>query len=251
MYIQSGGIRLSCDLDIPAYDAPLAVLLHGITGNRQERHITGVADALRRAGFGTLRADLYGHGESDGSFSEHTIPRWVCNALDILDYAGAVSSRVFLCGHSQGGLTAILAGEERSVQLSGMILLSPAWSIPEGARRGDLLGMRFDPEKVPDHMELPNKGVSVGREYIRTAQSICIGKLTYSGPVLIVHGEADQTVPVSWSRELVRRYRNAGLVTVPGDTHCYDHHLDTVLETVKAWALDAARVNEANKSNQT
>ena len=251
MFIQSGEIRLSCRLDVPEKDAPLAVILHGITGNKEERHILGAAEALRQAGFGTLRVDLYGHGESGGSFSGHTVSGWLRNALDVLDYADTVSRRVFLCGHSQGGLTAMLAGEERSAQLSGLILLSPAWSIPEGARRGDLLGMRFDPEKVPDHMELPNKGVSVGREYIRAAQSICIGKLTYSGPVLIVHGEADQTVPVSWSRELVRRYRNAGLVTVPGDTHCYDHHLDTVLETVKVWALDAARVHMANKSNQT
>ena len=251
MYIQSGGIRLSCDLDFPKPGAPLAVLLHGITGNSQERHITGVADALRRAGFGTLRADLYGHGESNGSFSEHTIPRWVCNALDILDYAGAVSSRVFLCGHSQGGLTAILAGEERSVQLSGMILLSPAWSIPDGARKGELLGMRFDPEQVPDRLVLPNKGVSIGREYVQTAQSIRIGELSFSGPVLIVHGEDDQTVPVSWSEELFRRYRNGSLALIPGDTHCYDHHLETVQAAVEAWAKKTAHVDKTNKSKQT
>ena len=251
MYIQSGGIRLSCDLDIPAYDAPLAVILHGITGNRQERHITGVADALRRAGFGTLRVDLYGHGESGGSFSEHTIPNWVCNTLDVLDYAGTVSERVYLCGHSQGGLTAILAGEERSAQLSGMILLSPAWSIPDGARKGNLLGMRFDPEDVPEYLELPNKGVSVGRKYVRTAQGIRIGEPAFSGPVLIIHGEADQTVSVSWSKELVRRYPNAGLVTSPGDAHCYDHHLDMVREAVRAWAMETAHENETNKSNQS
>ena len=250
MYIQSGGIRLSCDLDLPAPDAPLAVILHGITGYRQERHIMGVTDALLQSGFGTLRADLYGHGESGGTFSEHTIPKWVRNALDVLDYAGSISSRVFLCGHSQGGLTAMLAGEERSAQLSGLILLSPAWSIPDGARNGDLLGMRFDPEQVPDYTELPNKGVSVGREYIQTAQSIRIGELAFSGPVLIVHGEADQTVPFSRSKELVRRYRNARLVTIPGDTHCYDHHLDTLQAAVKTWALDIVHGNTMFKTNQ-
>lgn len=251
MIIQSEGIRLSCDLDIPAADAPLAVILHGITGNKRERHIVGVANTFREAGFGTLRVDLFGHGESGGSFSEHTLSIWLKNTLDVLDYAGTVSGRVFLCGHSQGGLTAMLAGEERKEQLSGLILLSPAWSIPAGARKGDLLGMRFDPERIPDRFELPNKGVSVGREYIQTAQSIRIGELLFSGPVLIVHGEADQTVPVSWSRELVRRYRNGRLVTVLGDTHCYDHHLDSVMEAVRAWAIETVHGNEANKSNLT
>ena len=250
MYIQSGGNKLACELDMPSADAPLAVILHGITGNKRERHIIGVADALREAGFGTLRVDLYGHGESGGTFSEHTVPMWVRNTLDVLDYAASVSRRIVLCGHSQGGLTAILAGEERRAQLSGLILLSPAWSIPDGARKGALLGMQFDPEWVPEYVELPNKGVSVGREYIRTAQTIRIGIPAFSGPVLIVHGEGDQTVPASWSKELVRRYRNGRLVTVPGDTHCYDRHLDTVREAVKTWAQDVLHGNRAFKSNQ-
>lgn len=250
MYIQSGGITLSGTLENRAPDAPLAVILHGITGNRQERHITGVADALRQTGFSTLRMDLYGHGESGGSFSDHTIPKWVRNTLDVLDYAGTVSGQVYLCGHSQGGLTAMLAGEERRAKLRGLILLSPAWSIPDGARRGNLLGMRFDPEHIPDLLELPNKGVSVGREYILTAQNIRLGEPDFSGPVLIVHGEDDRTVPVSRSKELVRRYRNAGVVLVPGDTHCYDHHLGEVQAAVKTWALRAACGNETFISKQ-
>ena len=240
MYINSEGIRLSCTLDRPPAGAPLAVILHGITGTKEERHITGVAGALREAGFGTLRVDLYGHGESGGSFSEHTLFKWVRNASDVIDYARSFSRRVFLCGHSQGGLTALLAGAARQKELCGLILLSPACQIPEGARRGELLGIRFDPVHIPDQLELPNKGVSVGREYILAAQKIRIEEAAFPGPLLIVHGEGDQTVPVSWSYDLVRRYPNGRLVIIPGDTHCYDHHLDAVMETVRTWAVDTA-----------
>ena len=28
-------------------------------------------------------------------------------------------------------------------------------------------------------------------------------------------------------------YKNAKLVIIPGDTHCYDHHLEMVTEAVK------------------
>lgn len=240
MFIYSDGIRLSCKLDQAAPDSPLVIILHGITGNQEERHIVGVADAFVEAGFGALRLDLYGHGESEGLFSEHTLSKWINNTLDAIMFAKTVSRRIFLCGHSQGGLTAVLAGAISQKDLSGLVLLSPACSIPDGARKGELLGMRFDPEHIPDQLELPGKGQSVGSVYIREAQRIRTDEAFFPGPVLIVHGEADQTIPVSWSKDLVRQYPNGKLVIIPDDTHCYDYHLDAVMDAVKTWAKDVA-----------
>ena len=117
MLMESGGVRLSCLLDRAGPESPLAVILHGITGNKRERHIAAVAGAFRAAGFSTLRVDLYGHGDSGGSFASHTLRHWITNALDAIDFAGTCSERVYLCGHSQGGLTALLAGAERQDDL--------------------------------------------------------------------------------------------------------------------------------------
>ncbi|MCR4725189.1 MAG: lysophospholipase [Clostridia bacterium] len=240
MFLKSGDVRLSCILDHPEPDLPLAVILHGITGNKEERHIAGAARALGGAGFGTLRVDMYGHGESGGSFSSHTLRHWLANALDAIDFAKTRSGRIYLCGHSQGGLTALLAGSIREHDLCGLILLSPACSIPEGARTGDLLGMRFSPDRVPERLRLP-KGPSIGRDYVVAAREIRVEEAEFSGPVLILHGEEDRTVPITWSERLVRQYGNGRLVRIPGDTHCYDHHLDLVTETVRSWAMEAER----------
>jgi hypothetical protein len=57
----------------------------------------------------------------------------------------------------------------------------------------------------------------------------------YAGPVLIVHGEEDKDVPVHYAAEAARLYNDAKLVLIPGDTHCYDRHLDMVTDAVKAW----------------
>ena len=235
--IDSGGVQLSCTLDPAGPDAPLAVILHGITGNRKERHIKGVAEAFREAGFGTLRVDLYGHGESGGLFADHTLRHWILNACDAIDFAGTLSRRVYLCGHSQGGLTALLAGSVRQKNLCGLVLLSPASNIPEGARKGDMLGMRFSPAQVPDRLRLP-KGPLIGRDYVLAARELRTEEAVFSGPVLILHGEADQTVPADCSEQLVRQYGNGRLLLIPGDTHCYDRHLDLVMDAVKKWALE-------------
>ena len=34
--------------------------------------------------------------------------------------------------------------------IQGIIPLSPAWMIPEGARKGPLLGQTFDPDHIPE-----------------------------------------------------------------------------------------------------
>ena len=58
------------------------------------------------------------------------------------------------------------------------------------------------------------------------------------GPVLIVHGDEDEAVPYRCAVELEKEYENAKLVTIPGDDHCYDYHLDQVLEAVTSFVKD-------------
>ena len=54
-------------------------------------------------------------------------------------------------------------------------------------------------------------------------------------PVLLVHGDADEAVPLSCSEETAKAYENAKLVVIPGDTHCCDYHLEQVLDTIREW----------------
>ena len=44
----------------------------------------------------------------------------------------------------------------------------------------------------------------------------------FPGPVLILHGDADDVVPVEGSREAAERYRQCQLAVIPGETHHYD-----------------------------
>ena len=55
----------------------------------------------------------------------------------------------------------------------------------------------------------------------------------YTGPVLIVQGDADEAVPLEYAQRAAELYANAKLVVVPGDTHCFDHHLERMTEAVK------------------
>lgn len=246
MYIMDDGIRLNAKLDRPCNGGekcPLVIVIHGFTGHMEERHIVAVSRTLNEIGFATLRVDMYGHGSSDGKFENHTLYKWLTNAMTVIDYARNLDfvTDIWLCGHSQGGMTVMLAGAMKHDVIKGLIPLSPAWMIPEGARNGTLLGRHFDPDHIPDVLPAwGDRGLS--GNYVRVAQTIRVEEAIdrFDGPVLIVHGDRDEAVPVEYGIRAAERYRNGKLVIIPGDTHCYDHHLDQVLDAVKDWMRETA-----------
>ena len=246
MFIMDDGIRLNARLDMPeggAGGCPLLIIIHGFTGNMLERHLEAVARAANACGFAVLRADMYGHGESGGAFRDHTLYKWLGNIMAVVDYARSLDfvSEIYLCGHSQGGLAVMLAAAMERDVIAGLIPLSPAVMIPDGARQGELLGQRFDPDHIPDALASWD-GRELGGNYVRVAQTIDVDRAVarYDGPVLLIHGDADEAVPVRFGIEAARAYKNAELVVVPGDSHCFDYHLDQVTDAVQRW-LSARR----------
>jgi pimeloyl-ACP methyl ester carboxylesterase len=214
------------------------VVIHGFTGHIEEAHIVAVSKGINAVGFATLRADMYGHGHSDGEFKKHTLFKWMTNALTVIDYARALDfvTDIYLCGHSQGGLLVMLAAAMKHDVIKGLIPLSPAWMIPEAARNGTLLGQDFDPDHIPEG--LPAWGDrGLGGNYVRVAQTIHVEEAIdrYPGPVLVVHGDEDEAVPVAYGVRAAKAYANGKLALIPGDDHCYGRHLDQVVSAVQEW----------------
>ena len=128
----------------------------------------------------------------------------------------------------------LLAAMERD-RIRAVLPLSPAAMIPEDARRGELLGIRFDPEHLPEELWVESENIPLGNNYIRVAQMIDVDDAIrrFTGPVLIVHGTGDESVPVQCAIDVAAKYENAKLVTIPDDTHCFDLHPDMLADAVR------------------
>ena len=239
MYINDDGIRLSAVLEKPegAEKCPLVILLHGFTSAKDRPHNLLAAAAMREAGFATLRFDLYGHGESGGEFRKHTLWKWISNTMAVIDYVrGLGYTELYLSGHSQGGLVAALVAGMEADRISGLILRAPAFMIPQCARDGRLLGQQIDPSHIPD--SLPTiKGLTLEGNYIRVAQTIRVEDAAdrFHNPVLILHGDEDDTVPPADSRRMAQLYKNCDLVLISGETHHFDRHPEQMRELIRNW----------------
>lgn len=243
-YIPCDGVKLHTKLEFPENRSeqsgekfPLLILFHGLTGNMEERHILACASGALAEGYAVLRAEMYGHGKSEGTFKEHTLYKWIIGGLCMVDWAKEQSfvSAIYMSGHSQGGLLSMIVAGMKNDDIKALIPLAPAWMIPEGARKGNLVGIPFDPDHVPD--VLSNGHVELDGNYIRTAQSIHVEDFfeKYTRPVLIIQGDADEAVPLFYAEEAARRYKDARLRILPGDDHGYSRHLEDVVKELRAF----------------
>lgn len=239
-YLDHDGIALHAKLTMPegyqeGETCPLLILQHGLTGHMEETHILGITRAAAENGFAVLRTELYGHGKSGGEFRNHTVLKWVDELQTVITWAAgqAFVTNLYLAGHSQGGLAVILAGAMYTDLLTAIIPMSPATAIRKGAEEGRILGSTYDPAHVPEEVTFPN-GASLRGSYMRAARFLPVEESArhFQGPVLLVHGDADESVPYACSLELAEQYTNARLFTVPGDDHGYHRHLDMVTEAV-------------------
>lgn len=206
-YIDKDGFKIHAKLDFPTTQKdkmPLLILIHGLTGHMEEHHIAGLAEKVVSCGYACLRIDMYGHGKTDGKFCNHNIVQWVLDLAYVIDYAKKWEfvSDIYLSGHSQGGLTAMLAAGLKADQIKGLIPLSLGLVVVDLCKRGVFFGAKFDVEHLLDEI-YASEDRYITSNYIRIARTLPIDEAiqNYHGPVLLVHGTGDELVPVSYSKD--------------------------------------------------
>ncbi len=229
-YLTDDGIRLHAKLDRPeGLDRmPLCIIVHGLTGYMEEEHIVAISAAMNDLGIATLRVELYGHGQSDGAFEDHDLAKWLHNLDTVTDYAKSLDfvTDLYLCGHSQGGLAVVIQAGRRPEEYKAILPLAPALMIPR-------LAKQFPEDEIPDCFYFHEQRIAQGYILANRALDVDAAIRNYHGPVLLVQGMADTTIVPQDTVDAAKVYENATLVTIDGDTHCFDYHLDKVVEAVK------------------
>ena len=229
-YLNDDGIRLHAKLDRPEglEKTPLCIVVHGLTGHMEEPHLCAVSETMNDLGIATLRVELYGHGQSDGAFEDHDLAKWLHNLDTVTDYAKSLDfvTDLYLCGHSQGGLAVVIQAGRRPEEYKAILPLAPALMIPR-------LAKQFPEDEIPDCFYFHEQRIAQGYILANRALDVDAAIRNYHGPVLLVQGMADTTIVPQDTVDAAKVYENATLVTIDGDTHCFDYHLDKVVEAVK------------------
>lgn len=222
---------------------PAVIFSHGFGGNYQVG--TQYAEALAAKGYAVYCFDFCGGSpgsRSDGStlemsiFTEQADLEAVIAMLQGLDYVD--SDNLFLMGTSQGGTVSAITAAANKEEINGAILLYPAFCLVDQTKE------RFDSvEDIPDtYFSL---WMTVGRVYAENLLDYDIYEViqNYDKDVLLIHGDADSIVPLSYSERAVEVYESARLEVLPGAGHGF---YGSDAEQAVTWMLEYL---EAHKQN--
>lgn len=242
VYGPQGGIAMDVTLPEhfdPAKDkCPMVILMHGIFSSKDFMPMPQLAKALAKQGIASIRFDFGGHWHSEGEMIKMTIGKELEDARAIYDYASKLPyvSEIALLGHSQGGVVAsmfagILAREGRSPY--ALVLLAPGSVIKEACQGGHFFGNEFDPKDPPEYIKCFGM-FKLGREYMLSSQNLEIYETAeaYRGPVCILHGDNDNTVPLWCSQKYIGIYQNPQFHLIKGENHRFSKHTKQDIDIV-------------------
>jgi alpha-beta hydrolase superfamily lysophospholipase len=205
----SDGLRLQGVLHLPGGVArpPVVVGSHGLLATADSAKQIALARECNRIGIAFLRFDHRGCGRSEGDFRAVTTLEGRCAdllaAVEAVLARSDVGSRLGLFGSSMGGATCLAAAHRLNVGPLVVVaapVRSRALDASAEAHRDPASGsLAYDPDKL--RFDIGDRLDSVRH-------------------ILVVHGEADDIVPLSHGLEIHRKARPPKrLLVLPAGDH--------------------------------
>ena len=191
---------------------PYVVFLHGFMSDLEGDKPKKILNYCNKKNIGFLSIEYSGHGKSSGKFTNGNISKWTSEVkTSIIKYVK--KKKFILVGSSMGSWISLNQFKFFQDQIVGFLGIGSAPEFLE-----NLMWKKFSNKK---RLEIIKNGISYVKhgnyEYPITYQLIKDGrknkilnsKIKSKITVIMVHGKKDEVVPVSYSKKILKIFKNA------------------------------------------
>ena len=236
------GHELSGRLELPTDRAPHAYALfaHCFTCGKDLTGAVELTRALTLDGYGVLRFDFTGLGESDGEFEETTFSS---TASDIVAAAAFLEQThqapQLLIGHSLGG-TAVIRAAGRVPSAKAVVTIGAPFDAEHVTR---LFGSQLDTIESAGEarVSIAGRAFVLGRDFLHDVRTSRIAECLQSldKALLVMHAPGDQVVSIHNAAMIYTAARHPkSFISLDDADHLLSHERDAqyAARTVSAWA---------------
>ena len=195
---------------------PTLVFFPGYASDMEGAKAQALDAFAERGGIGMLRLDYSSTGSSPGNFEDGTLEKWLEESLAAVDRL--TEGPLILVGSSMGGWIALHLALRRPDRVQALV------------------GLAVAPDFTDWGLQLGSGGIA--EAFRESGQRLLLlgGEIAIDCPVRLIHGEADQDVPLDITLRTMRALRSADvqLAVIKGGGHRLSepHEIDTILRTV-------------------
>lgn len=244
------GYSLSGKLELPADQHPhnFAIFAHCFTCNKNLGAVKNISRALTNKGFGVLRFDFTGLGESEGDFKDTNFSGNVNDLIAAADYlAKNHTPATLLVGHSLGGAAAIFAAAEISSIQAVATIGAPAH--PRHVQhlfKSSLEEIHAEGKAV---VNLAGRDFTIKKQFVDDLETKSLPEVVKAmrKSLLVMHSPQDDTVGVVNAREIYEAaHHPKSFVSLDGADHLLMNKKDSVYvgEVIASWAQRYIEVPE-------
>jgi len=228
----SAGEKLDVTFHPGAKRDYLVVLGHGVTGNKDRPLLVALAEGLSARGWPCMRMSFSGNGNSGGSFGDATITKEVADLQSVLS---AVPDwvRVIYAGHSMGSAVGVLTAAV-DVRIRALISLAGM------AKPAEFYEREFASLVPGKDCMWDEPGCPLSQAFADDMQgigSVLPAAASLTQPWLIIHGSADDLVPVqdgkdSYSAAVCRKQ----WLEIEGAGHSFEEmYHPRIIDVIDGW----------------
>ncbi|MET0373405.1 MAG: alpha/beta hydrolase [Rhizorhabdus sp.] len=194
---------------------PTIVFLPGYRSDMEGDKATALDAWAAREGRAMLRLDYSGCGVSEGVFADHTLTDWRDDALAVID-AFAGGGPLLLVGSSMGGWLALLVALALPGRVQAIIGIAAAPDFTQWGFSEDVVALLRREGKIEEPSDYSAEPYLTTYGFWESGQANLLldSEIAFDGPVRLLHGQRDETVPVSVALRLGRALRSADVQTI-------------------------------------